>query len=138
MRQFNSYQLLFLIPGIALVAASLYIPLSYLHKQLFWTETEALITERVGRNEGAEVEVIYLMDFTDKQGIVHHIQAGVENTFIEGRDSEHIRIYYDHSNPADYELFNPGNYLLILFLPFGLLCSYLGWPEKASSKKIWY
>lgn len=107
---------------------SLYVPLSYLNKQLSWTETEALIVEGNERQAGSEG--LYLMDYTDMNGGLHRIEVdGENNTVMEGKDSEHARIYYDPFNPADYELVNPGRYMLLLFFPFGLLCSYLGWPS---------
>lgn len=134
MRRFYSYQLWFLIPGIALVVAGVFIPLNYLHKQLFWTETEALITEEVLRYDGAETELFYHMAYTDEEGLSHHIQVSDENTFVEGKDSMHVCIYYDQSNPTNYELVNPGRYMLILFIPLGLLACYFGWPERAVTK----
>lgn len=134
MKRFYPYQLWFLVPGIGLVIASIYIPISYLHKQLFWTETEAVIDGQVERGSG-EIQVFCLMNFTDAQGLVYHIEANTENTFMDGKDSNHVRIYYDPFNPNNFELVNPGRYLLILFLPFGLLCVYLGWPENVTSKR---
>lgn len=130
MRQFHSVQLWFLIPGIILVITSIYVPLSYLNKQIFWTEADALITDRVEEMAGSEVQLVYHMEFVDHQGALHHIKPNTDDTFMEGKDSNHVRIYYDPTSPSNFELVNPGRYMLVLFLPFGLLLLYLGWPEK--------
>lgn len=133
MKRFYPYQLWFLIPGIGLVVASIYIPLSYLHKQLFWTETEAIIQGQQERG-GIEPKVYCLMQFTDSKGTVYNIEANIEDTFTEGKTSNHVRIYYNPKTPGEFELINPGRYLLILFLPFGFLCVYFGWPEKVTPR----
>jgi hypothetical protein len=130
MRRFHLFQLWFLLPGVALVVASVYIPLSYLHKQIFWTETEALTNNRVERDDGMGGLVYYSMTFADEGGTTHYIDPNSDDTFMEGKDSNHVRIYYDPSNPEAYELVNHGRYLLILFLPFALLLCYLGWPDR--------
>ena len=128
MKQFHLYQLWFLIPGIGLTLISLYIPASYLYKQISWTETEALIVEGNERQVGGEG--LYLMDYTDANRGLHRIEVdGENNTFMEGTDSKHVRLYYDPSSPVDYELVNPGRFMVLLFFPFGLLCCYLGWPS---------
>jgi len=131
MRKFKLYQLWFLIPGIALVATSVLVPLNYLHAQLYWTPTEAIITGTVLNNDGSEAKLLTLMDFTDHEGVIHHISEDEEReTFTTGVDNQHVRIYYDPLNPTDYVLANEGRYLVILFLPLGLLACYLGWPDE--------
>lgn len=134
MKKFQPYQLWFLIAGVLLVLTSVHVPVSYFHKQLFWVETEALLGERVERGSAGAPEVLFKMEFVDANGATQHILADIDDTFTQGRDEQHIRIYYDPEDPQDYELVNHARYLLILFLPFGLLCCYLGWPEKTSSK----
>lgn len=126
----DRYSLLFLVPGIALTLISAYIPLSYLHKQIFWTETEAVIMERVEHIVGGEAEVLYRMHYSDEAGVARQIEVDIENNFSEGRDSDHAVLLYDPADSANFELVNPGRYLLILFLPFGLLLSYLGLPGR--------
>lgn len=130
MRKFHSIQLWFLIPGTILLVTSIYVPISYLNKSIFWTETEALIIERVEENTRSGVELVYYMEFSDHQGRVHKIKPNTDDTFIEGKDANHVLIFYEPTHPANFELVNPGRYMLILFLPFAMLLLYLGWPEK--------
>lgn len=108
----------------------MYIPISYLHKQIFWTATEAIITGKIEQSVGPASEGLVLVDFTDTQGLTHHIRVDADNTFIEGKDSAHIQILYNPFHPTDYVLVNPGRYMVILFLPLGLLACYFGWPEQ--------
>lgn len=130
MKRFHPVQLLFLIPGIGLVLLSAYLPLNYLHKQLFWTKTEAMITEHAYREKRGESYLYIKMEFADRRGKIYYIEPNVDDTFTEGSDSQHILIFYDPSNPEDFELVNPGHYLIVFFLPFGLLLTYLGLPAK--------
>jgi hypothetical protein len=134
MMKFQAFQLWFLIPGVILTLTSVHVPVSYFHKQLFWNEAEALLGDRVERESGGVSEVLFKMEFVDEKGMKQHILTDLEDTYTEGKDSQHIRIYYDPANPEDHELVNHGRYLLILFLPFGLLCCYLGWPEKTEKR----
>jgi hypothetical protein len=133
MRKLKLFQLWFLIPGVALVAVSVLIPLNYLYAQLHWTPTQATITGTVLNNNGPEVERLTLMDFTDHEGVIHHISEEDDDEESEspatgGAENQYVRIYYDPLNPTDYVLTNSGRYLIVLFLPFGLLLCYLGWP----------
>ena len=81
-------------------------------------------------SEGAEIGVFNLMEFKDKDGYVHAIREDDENDVMEGSDKDHFILYYNPRNASEYMMLNPGKYLVIIFLPFGLLCSYLGWPQK--------
>jgi hypothetical protein len=129
MKKFEPVQLWFLLPGIGLVIASVLVPLNYLYKQLYWTPTEAVITGHELTAQGPDAQLLTLMDFTDEHGVIHHIGEDEEReTFFNGADSLHVRVYYDPLNPADYELINPFRYVVLIFLPFGLLLCYLGWP----------
>lgn len=123
------YSLLFLLPGIGLILVSLYIPISYLHKQISWTETEATIVDRVERNAGGEAEVLYMMEYVDERGLVHQATIDSEIHFSEGTSSSRAPLLYNPSDPTKYEFVNPGRYLLILFFPLGLLLAYFGKPK---------
>ena len=70
--------------------------------------------------------------FKDKDGNVHIIKVYdiTDNDYVEGSDKDHFILYYNPRNPSENILLNYGSYMVILFLPFGLLCSYLGWPHK--------
>jgi len=129
MEKAQSHNLWLLIPGIGLILTSFYIPLSYLYNQLYWKETEAFITDRIERDDGVKVRVFYVMNFTDAQGTVHRIEASSRDTFMKGKDEDHVRIYYDPSNPPNFELVNHGRYLLLLFFPLGLLACYFGYQR---------
>ena len=129
-RQFHLFQLWFLIPGVILVVTSVYVPLSYFHKQLFWTATEALIKERRVEEKPGQPEVFYQMEFTDERGEKYQVLGDYDDSFTTGVDDDHVRIYYDPASPQNYELVNHGRYMLILFIPFSLLLLYLGWPHK--------
>jgi hypothetical protein len=133
MKKIDRYALLFLIPGIGLTFASVYIPLSYLHKQIFWTETEAVIADRFTPTVGSEAEVLYRMSYTDAAGVVHQIEVDSENDFMEGRNTHFTRLLYDPADAVNFELVNPGRYLLLLFLPFGLLLVSLRLAGKGRS-----
>jgi hypothetical protein len=109
-------------------------PLNYLRRQIFWTETEALM-ELTEFDNGMGGGLQYRLQFTDMQGKVYDFYPNSDDTFTEGKDSNHIRIYYDPANPSDALLVNHGQYLLILFFPFALLLTYLGLPEKKSKKE---
>lgn len=128
---FHSIQLLFLVPGVLLVFASIYIPYAYAYKQLLWTRAEARFIERIVPYEGADV-AYSLLEFEDDKGITHQVKENDENTMIEGSDHLHFILYFDPGNPQDYVMMNGGRYLLLLFFPFGILLCYLGWPEKDS------
>ncbi|MEQ9374995.1 MAG: hypothetical protein RIG68_07460 [Imperialibacter sp.] len=131
MKNFKLFQLWFLIPGVALVATSVLVPLNYLYAQLYWTPTEAIITGTVLNTDGPEAELLTLMDFTDGEGVVHHISEDEEReTLTRGTDDQHVRIYYDPLDSGNYVLANYGRYLIVLFLPLGLLACYLGWPRE--------
>ncbi len=132
MRKFHSYQLLFLIPGVLLVLASTYYPTELLYKQIMWTKTEALFLQVESEKLSEDTDVYDLMEFKDKEGNVHTIKVYdmIDNDYAEGSDKDHFILYYNPRNPSDYIMMNFGKYMVILFLPFGLLCSYLGWPRK--------
>jgi hypothetical protein len=135
--RFKPFQLLFLIPGIGLIITSLFVPLNYLHRQIFWTETEALM-EFTEFDNGMKGGARCRLQFTDIHGKVYDFYPNTDDTFTEGKDYKHIRIYYDPANPADALLVNHGQYLLILFFPFALLLTYLGLPENRSKKENSY
>lgn len=130
MRRFYVQQLWFLIPGIGLLLVTVYVPLSYLHKQMFWTATEALIVDRTSKEVGGEVSLYLHLEFTDSNGSLHRVIDGTENSYIEGRDPDYAWIYYDPANPGDFALVNHFRYMLIIFIPFALFLVYLGWPHK--------
>ena len=132
MRNYSPYLLLYLIPGLLLVLASTYYPTELLYKQLLWTKTEALLLQAESENLGGDTGVYDLMEFKDKDGNVHIIKVYdiTDNDYVEGSDKDHFILYYNPRNPSENILLNYGSYMVILFLPFGLLCSYLGWPHK--------
>ncbi len=129
MRQFHLYQLWFLVPGLGLVWLGYYLPASYIYQQLYWVETEAVITGYRLDTTATPINY-YLMDYTDSLGTVFHIEVDVENTITEGRDADHARLYYDPADPANFALVNHALYLVVLFLPLGLLSLYFGWPKR--------
>lgn len=130
-RKFQTIQLFFLVPGVALTCASLYIPADYVYKQLMWTRTEARFAER-SITEGNSDIAYSVLEFTDTTGTLHQVKENEENTMVEGSDDQHFILYYNPGNPNEYVMMNYGRYLLILFFPFGLLLCYFGWPEKES------
>ncbi len=134
MRKFQTFQLWFIIPGIAILAASTLIPINYLYAQLYWTATEAIITGEELNTDGPEAKLMTLMDFTDHEGVVHHISEENDDDdsalFTIGAEDRSFRIYYDPLNPSDYMLANAGRYVIAIFLPFALFLCYLGWPHK--------
>lgn len=133
-RQFDSTQLLFLVPGLLLISASLYIPADYAYKQLFWPRTEARYLEQILPEN--EPNMVYsLLEFADTTGTLYQVKEYDENTMITGSDDQHFILYYNPINPTDYVMMNPGRYLLLLFFPFGVLLCFLGWPDKASTSQ---
>lgn len=130
-KPFQSTQLLFLVPGVLLIFASLWIPAAYTYKQIVWTRTEARFVERITPKEGADI-AYSLLEFTNEKGNVYQIKENEENTMVEGQDDQHFVLYFNPNNPEEYIMMNYGRYLLILFFPFGVLLSYSGWPEKES------
>lgn len=136
MRKFHSYQLLFLIPGVLLVLASTYYPTELLYKQIMWTKTEALYLQVESENLGRDTGLYDLMEFKDKEGNVHTVKVYdlTDNDYVEGSDKDHFILYYNPRNPSDYIMLNFGKYMVILFLPFGLFLSYVGWPRKEDIK----
>ena len=66
---------------------------------------------------------------------MRNVQADLEEDYQEGADSNHVQLLYNPDNPEDFELVNYGRYLVFIFLPFGILLMYLGWPEKIKSDK---
>ena len=136
MRNYSPYLLLYLIPGLLLVLASTYYPTELLYKQLLWTKTEALLLQAESENLGGDTGVYDLMEFKDKDGNVHIIKVYdvTDNDYVEGSDKDHFILYYNPRNPSEYIMLNFGKYMVIIFLPFGLFCSYLGWPQKEDFK----
>ena len=134
-RVFSSLQLVFLVPGVLLVFASIYIPLDFAYKQLLWTRTEARLVERIIPSEGADI-AYYLLEFADEKDIVHQVKENEENTMVEGSDDQHFILYYNPNDPDQHIMMNYGRYLLILFFPFGVLLCYFGWPEKESKTNV--
>ena len=124
--------LLLLIPGLLLVLAGTYYPSELLYKQLMWTRTEALYLQEESENLGGDTGVYDLMEFKDKDGNVHtaKVYDVIDNDYVEGSDQDHFILYYNPRNPSENIMLNYGKYMVILFLPFGLLCCYLGWPRK--------
>ena len=115
-----------------MVLASLYYPTEHLYKQLLWTKTEALYLQEKSDNLGRDTGFYDLMEFKDKAGTVHTVKVYDinENDYVEGSDEDHFILYYNPRNPSEIIMLNYGNYAIIIFLPFGLLCCYLGWPRK--------
>ncbi len=124
--------LLLLIPGLLLVLAGTYYPGELLYKQLMWTRTEALYLKEESENLGGDTGIYDLMEFKDKNGNVHTAKVYdiLENDYVEGSDEDHFILYYNPMNPAETIMLNYGMYAIIIFLPFGLFCAYLGWPHK--------
>src|SRR5688572_26042623 len=127
-RRFYLFQLWFLIPGILLLGASIYIPLSYLHKQIFWTRTEASV---LAREWNRFDDLIVELEFTDVQGEPHRIH--VDSETYNG-DPDKVPLYYDPQNPDEFQVVNHYRYFLVIFLPFGLFVTYLGWPHRDEKK----
>lgn len=142
MKNYSPSMLLFLIPGVLLVLASTYYPTELLYKQLMWTRTEALYLQEESENLGGDTGVYDLMEFKDKDGNVHtaKVYDVIDNDYVEGSDQDHFILYYNPRNPSENVMLNYGKYMVIIFLPFGLFCSYLGWPRKEdkelNTKKI--
>lgn len=125
---------MFLIPGLLLIVASISIPIHFLYKQIFWTHTEGLIGDPI-ETYTSDVGLFYSVTFTDAKGEILKVQADLEEDYQEGADSNHVQLLYNPDNPEDFELVNYGRYLVFIFLPFGILLMYLGWPEKIKSEK---
>jgi len=123
----NPYIILLFLCGVGLTVVSTWIPLTYLYKNIFWTKTEALI---IGVERLDFEDAYYVMEFTDTKGTVHQIKEYYENDFTQGKDEKHALVLYNPENPAQNEVKNPGKFFIAIFLPFGLLCSYLAWPRK--------
>ena len=133
MRKFYLSQLWFLIPGLILMVTSVWVPLDFAYKQIFWNRTEALILEQIieyPQGEEGEAEVYLNLEFTDANGKVQHLKDNSDDDYMEGSDEKHLILYYDPSNPADYVLANFGRYLIVIFVPFAWFLLYLGWPNK--------
>jgi len=130
-RQFQTIQLLFLVPGVLLIGASLYIPADYAYKQLAWIRTEARFAERSITEDNSDI-AYSILEFTDTNGTLHQVKENEENTMVEGSDDQHFILYYNPYDPSLYVMMNYGRYLLFLFFPFGLMLCFFGWPEKES------
>ena len=104
-RVFSSLQLVFLVPGVLLVFASIYIPLDFAYKQLLWTRTEARLVERIIPSEGADI-AYYLLEFADEKDIVHQVKENEENTMVEGSDDQHFILYYNPNDPDQHIMMN--------------------------------
>jgi hypothetical protein len=128
-RPFQSIQRLFLVPGVLLIFASLYIPSVYVYKQVQWIRTEARFVERIIAEDGTDV-AYSLLEFMDEKDVLHQVKENEENTMVEGSDDQHFILYYNPTKPEDFVMMNYGRYFLVLFFPFGVLLCYLGWPEK--------
>ncbi len=123
-----------LVPGGLLVCVSIYIPIQYFYRQFAWTKTEARQVERELNYEGVETRAYNIMEFTDANGNVQRIKDDDENDRFEGSDDQHFVLYYNPKKPDEFVMMNPGRYLIAIFLPFGLLCCYLGWPHKMDKR----
>jgi hypothetical protein len=135
-RQFGSIQLLFLVPGLLIIGASIYVPASYAYKQLVWPRTEARFLERVlPENEDVAYSVL---EFADSEGTFYQVKENDENAMITGSDDQRFILYYNPRNPWEYVMMNPGRYFMFLFFPFGVLLCFLGWPEREPSPKKTY
>lgn len=126
--------LILLVPGALLVFVSIYIPIQYFYRQFAWTKTEARQLERELNYEGTEASAYNIMEFTDANGNVQRIKDDDENDRFEGSDDQHFVLYYNPKKPDEFVMMNPGRYLIAIFLPFGLLCCYLGWPHKMDKR----
>ncbi len=95
-----------------------------------------MLLQAESENLGGDTGVYDLMEFKDKDGNVHIIKVYdvTDNDYVEGSDKDHFILYYNPRNPSEYIMLNFGKYMVIIFLPFGLFCSYLGWPQKEDFK----
>lgn len=134
MRQLNLYLFIFFIPGLLLSVTCIYVPISFLYKQIFWTHTEGLIGDRI-ENYTPNGIIFHSITYQDAQGIMRNVQADLDDDYQEGADSNHVQLLYNPANPEDFELVNYGRYLIFVFLPFGLFLMYVGWPEKIPRPK---
>src|SRR5438132_1006676 len=125
-RQFHLFQLWFAIPGVLLLVASFYVPVSYLYKQIFWTRAEALSVGQVVIPSGDDAYGI--LEFTATNGKTYRVESSGDSMF-EGSDDKHFLLYYDPENPERFQMLNHGIYAMILFIPFGFFLCYLGWPH---------
>lgn len=99
-----------------------------------WQRTEArLLGTTVKENSDF---VYYSFEFTNQQGRVFHVKEDTDNHITEGRDDQHYILYYNPANPEEFVMANFGRYLIVLFLPFGLFLSYVGWPDKVIKKRF--
>jgi hypothetical protein len=123
-RQFHLFQLWFLIPGLFLIGSCIYFPLSYLYRHIFWTRTEASV---LGREWDRDGNLLVDMTYVDARGEVHPIR--VDSETYSG-DPDNVPVYYDPERPGEFQVVNHFRYFMVIFIPFGLFLTYLGWPHK--------
>jgi hypothetical protein len=134
MRKFYWYQLWFLIPGLALLFASIYVPSMYTYRVFFWSRTEAIMVDSV-YDAPSNISYRYL-EYADEDGNVHNLKHSAENTIIEGSKPGQYIVYYNPKNPGHYIMANYGYYIIIPFFPFALLLIYFGWPHIEETRSI--
>ncbi|HYG04225.1 MAG TPA: DUF3592 domain-containing protein [Chryseosolibacter sp.] len=121
------------LPGAGLVFFSVYIFTTVLYKQIAWARTEGQISGVVIESDHVGKDYVYEKAiFTDATGqqieIVSKYSAGSTEANLKREGS--VTIYYNPENSADADIFSWGHYLPVLFLPFGMLLLYLGWPSR--------
>lgn len=126
-RKFYLFQLWFAIPGVILLVTSFVVPVGYMYRQIYWTRTEGLFIEQIITNDGEDA--ITVVEFAAADGKTYRVESNGESLFT-GSDDKHYLLYYNPENPEQFMMLNHGLYLMLLFIPFGLLLCYLGWPHR--------
>lgn len=123
----NSLTFLLFLPGVVLICFCVYFLSTGIYQLAAWNKTSGVITEvvNIGTVENSFHEKATFVDDRGKSLEVIALSGFLneEDTF-EGT----VTIVYDPANSANARIVFLRDYLLLLFLPFGALLVFLGWP----------
>ena len=118
------------LPGVFMAVLPVYLFGKIVYSLVMWDTAKGVVTEFVDDPPSDQDTYFVKFSFTGTNG-KQYIAQTANTVGIEYREiGEEIRVFYDPENPANA---HPGFLLLsyaltTLFIPFGLLLIYLGWP----------
>ena len=133
---FTFFGTMMFLSGLGLICFCCYVAYDNIYPVIFWTKAPGKIIGTTGHYSADayyEYEKAIFTDHTGKEREVIAKTSAGESDF-SWKASGDVTVYYDPADSSKATIFMWRNFLGILFLPFGMLLVFLGWPvEKVTA-----